>query len=60
MGSVKCKICESNESSNQFEDGDFHHALVKVRGFVLHHLYSDDFVRSNILALDYLSECALA
>ncbi len=43
----------------QIQDGNFHHALVKVCRAVFNDLDGNDFLRLEILALDNLSESAL-
>jgi hypothetical protein len=44
----------------QVKNRHFHHTLVEICCPVLHHLYCDNFLRLQILALDHLAECALA
>lgn len=50
---------EKNDGTDQFENRDFHHTLLKVRRLVLDDLDCDDLMRVHILTLDDLSECTL-
>lgn len=60
MRSARCKFVTSSEHPNQFQNGDFHHTLVEVCWFILHHLDGDDLVRCDILAFHHLTEGTLA
>lgn len=45
--------------TNQIEHGNFHHTLIEVRRAVLDDLYCNDFLRPQVLTLDYLAKRAL-
>lgn len=44
------------QSAYQFQYGDLHHTLIKVRWFVLDNLDGNDLIGFHILTLDYLAK----